>query len=224
MSVRTWRTIGAIGIMLGLASLLITIPLQWVLSPGGGSPTSLVSAHRAAWTTMSLLAVFGPAVWITGIVTVTALARERGWVLATIGGLVTTVALGSGIGHLGIYVGLLGDLAGARLSERAVNAVLAADNANPVSSSLLLIFLVGFTLGPIVLTIGLRRARLVPVWLPVAAVIAGVANFMPGPAAGMVQMVALAATYVPLVVLLVREPGAVSSGEPSLGAPSAASL
>lgn len=131
------------------------------------------------------------------IVAVTALARQRGWVLTTVGGVASILALTCGVGHLALAFGLPADAAAAASSEREVTALLSADSANPLSTSLLLVFLVGFTIGPILLTIGLRRAGLVPVWLPVAAVIAGIANFAPGVFAGAVQLTALTATYLP---------------------------
>lgn len=200
---RTWRTIGAAGLIIGSASLMITTPLQWVLG-SGSDPTGAITAHPAMWRLTSLLGVVGPACWIFGIVALTGLVRSRGWVLTTLGGAITTIALAAGVGHLGGYFALLGDLAGAGADATTTTAVLTADNANAASNTLLLIFLAGFTLGPIVLTIGLRRARLVPVWVPVTAVIAGVANFVGGPIAGIVQLIALAATYVPMIIVLLR--------------------
>jgi hypothetical protein len=211
MALRTWRIIGAIGLLLGLGSLLIVTPLQWAWGQAS-APTVVASAHPHTWALAGVLAVFGPAAWVLGIVAVTALARHRGWVLTTVGGVASILALTCGVGHLALAFGLPADAAAAASSEREVTALLSADSANPLSTSLLLVFLVGFTIGPILLTIGLRRAGLVPVWLPVAAVIAGMANFAPGVFAGAVQLTALTATYLPLTIVLVR---AARAGDPS---------
>jgi len=202
---RTWRAIGAVGTALGLLSLMITTPLQWVLG-SGADPTAGIAAHPTMWRITSLLGVFGPAVWIAGIVVLTGIVRARGWTLTTLGGIVTALALAAGVGHLGGYFALLGDLAHSGADTSTATALLTADGANLASTALLIVFLVGFTLGPIVLTIGLRRARLVPIWLPVAAVIAGVANFVGGPIAGTVQLIALALTYIPLIIVMLKAP------------------
>jgi len=204
MPQHTWRIIGAVALVFGLASLIITTALQWALAAGAGDPASIATAHPSAWMAIGLLAVFGPGVWIIGILAVTTSTRGRGWIFSTIGGSVTAVALAAGVGHLAVYFALAGDLAGANVADAAVRAVTAADNADPMSTTLLLVFLAGFTIGPVLLCIGLRRAALVPVWLPVAAVIAGVVNFAGGPIAGSVQLVMLAATYLPMARLLLR--------------------
>lgn len=81
------------------------------------------------------------------------------------------------------------------MESATAQAVASADDSSVISTVLLVLFLIGFSLGPIVLTVGLRRARLVPVWSPVAAVVAAVANFVGGPVAGIVQVLALLATF-----------------------------
>lgn len=199
-----WRRIGAAGIALGLASFVATTILQWVLQSDSPTPGDAVHAHPVGWTIASLLAVLGPLVWSAGIAAVTAQVRERGWVLTTIGGALTGLGLVAGVGHLALYFGLFGDLAGGGADAATVQAVSAADDASAVSTVLLVLFLIGFSLGPIVLTAGLRRAGLLPVWVPVAALVAAVANFVGGPVAGIAQILALLAAFVPMVVLLLR--------------------
>jgi hypothetical protein len=201
---KAWRWIGATGIALGLASFVATTILQWVLQADSPTPGDAVTSHPAVWTVASLLAVLGPLVWSAGVAAVTLQVRERGWVLTTIGGTLTGLGLVAGVGHLALYFGLFGDLAAGGADSATVQAVAAADDSSAVSTVLLILFLVGFSLGPIVQTAGLRRARLLPVWVPVAALVAAVANFVGGPVAGIVQLIALLATFVPMAVLLLR--------------------
>ena len=203
-SERSWRVVGAVAIALGLISFVLSNILQWTLESGGDSPNAVISAHPTAWLVAGVSAVLGPLVWAGGLLVVIGLVRERGWVLTTVGGVVSAIGLAAGVGHLALFFGVYGDLAAAKTSHAATQAILDADNANPLGNLLLIVFLVGFCVGPIVLTIGLRRARLVPVWLPVIAVIAAVANFVGGPVAGIVQLIALLVVFVPLAVLLVR--------------------
>jgi hypothetical protein len=221
-SERTWRAVGAIAIALGLVSLVLSDILQWTLESGGDSPTAVISAQPVAWLVAGVSAVLGPVFWAGGLLVVIGLVRERGWVLTTLGGIISVIGLAVGVGHLALFFGVYGDLAAAGASRSATQAILDADNGNPLGNLLLIVFLVGFCLGPIVLTMGLRRARLVPVWLPVVAVIAAVANFVGGPVAGIVQLIALLVVFVPLAVVLVR-PGPFLVGRRSAdGAPVAA--
>jgi hypothetical protein len=136
------------------------------------------------------------------------IARSTWWSITTIGGYLTGAGLIAGVGHLALFFGLIADAAGAGLDSDTGRALLQADDASVISTVLLYGFLVGFSLGPILLTIGLRLARLVPVWVPVAAIVMVVANFVGGIPAGIVQLVAVIATFVPMVVLLARHENA----------------
>jgi hypothetical protein len=203
-SERSWRVMGVIAIALGLVSFVLSNVLQWTLESGGDSPTAVISANPSAWLVAGFSAVLGPLLWAGGLLVVIGVVRERGWVLTTVGGTISAIGLTAGVGHLALFFGVYGDLAAAGASHSATQALLDADNANPLGNLLLIVFLVGFCLGPVVLTVGLRRAALVPVWLPVIAVIAAVTNFVGGPVAGIVQLIALLVVFVPLAVLLVR--------------------
>jgi len=203
-SERSWRVMGTVAIAIGLVSFVVSNVLQWSLESGGESPSAVISAQPTAWLIAGISAVLGPLFWAGGLLVVVGLVRERGWVLTTIGGLVSAIGLAVGVGHLALFFSLYGDLAAAGISDSAVKAVLGADNANALGTLLLIVFLAGFCLGPIVLTVGLRRARLVPVWLPVVALVAAVANFVGGPVAGILQLIALLVVFVPIAVLLVR--------------------
>jgi hypothetical protein len=222
-SERSWRVIGAVAIALGLVSFVVSNALQWTLESGGDSPSAVISAQPTAWLIAGISAVLGPLFWAGGLLVVIGLVREQGWVLTTLGGIVSAIGLAAGVGHLALFFGVYGDLAAAGTSDSAAKALLEADNANALVNLLLILFLVGFCLGPIILTVGLRRARLVPVWLPVVALVAAVANFVGGPVAGILQLVALLVVFVPLAVLLVR-PGPFLVGRRSAdGAVAAAS-
>jgi hypothetical protein len=203
-SQRTWRRLAAVGILLGLASLIATTVLQWGLQASASSPVAAAHDQPSVWLLCGLLAVFGPLLWAAGIAVLTLQVRERGWVLTTIGGVATALAFGVGAAHLSLFFGLAADLAGAGAGDDVTTAVLGADDGSPLSTVLLWCFLVGFSLGPIVLLIGLRRAQRVPIWAPVAALIAAVANFVGGPIAGAIQLAALLAAFLPAVVVRLR--------------------
>ena len=203
---RFWRIAGVVGIALGVLSLVAATIIQWVVQPSdpSGTPIDLARENPGVWLLVGLLAVLGPLAWVGGIVPVTMLARSKGWLVTTIGGYLTAIGLIAGVGHLALFFGLIGDAAGAGLDADAGLALLRADDGNALSSILLYGFLVGFSLGPILLSIGLRLAKLLPVWVPVAAIVMAVANLVGGVPAGVVQVVAVLATFGPMAVLLAR--------------------
>ncbi len=207
---RFWRIAGIIGMTLGVLSLVAATIIQWFVQPSdpSGTPIDIARENPDLWLVVGLLAVLGPLAWVAGIVSVTMIARSKWWSITTIGGYLTGAGLITGVGHLALFFGLIADAAGAGLDSKAGLALLQADDATVISNVLLYGFLVGFSLGPILLTIGLRLARLLPVWVPVAAIVMVVANFVGGIPAGIVQLVAVVATFGPMVVLLARHESA----------------
>lgn len=203
---RSWRLIGAVGMILGILSFIITTIIQWTLQPSDASTTmaDVVNRHLSTWLVVSVLAVIGPLVWVAGIGAITSVVCGRGWVLTTVGGTVTTFGLIAGVGHLALFFGVSGDLATSGIGAKAIEAVQTADAEAALGNLLLILFLAGFSVGPIVLMIGLRRAQLVPVWVPVAAIVMVVANFVDGIPAGAVQLVAMLLAFVPPTIVLLR--------------------
>jgi len=203
---RSWRLIGAVGMIVGMLSLVVTTIVQWTLQPTSASDTvvDIVNAHQGVWTLTSVLSVIGPLLWVAGIGAITSVVRDRGWVLSTVGGSITALGLIAGVGHLALFFGISSDLAASGVSAKAAQAVQGADDGGLLGTMLLILFLVGFSLGPILLMIGLRRARLVAVWVPVAAIVMVVANFVGGIPAGAVQLAAMLLAFVPLTIVLLR--------------------
>ncbi|WP_349897343.1 hypothetical protein [Parafrigoribacterium soli] len=203
---RSWRLVGAIGMIAGMLSLVVTTIVQWTLQPTSASDTivGIVNAHQGVWAITSVLSVLGPLLWVAGIGAITSVVRDRGWVLTTVGGSITALGLIAGVGHLALFFGLSSDLAASSVSTKAAEAVQGADDGGLLGNLLLILFLVGFSLGPILLTVGLRRARLVAVWVPVAAIVMVVANFVGGIPAGAVQLLAMLLAFGPLTIVLLR--------------------
>jgi len=208
MSTRLARTVAVIALVVGPLSLIVGNVLQWLLQPAGAAPTAtdVAAQFPTAWLALGLLSVLGPLVWLGGLPAVTALATERGRLLTWIGGLVTGAGLAAGIGHLAEFFGAYGAIAAAGLDGDARGAMEQATGDEPIGNALLLLFLIGYSLGPILLTIGLRIARRVGVWAPIAAVITAGANLLGGPIAGIVQLVALAVLWATIVVAVLRSP------------------
>jgi hypothetical protein len=88
------------------------------------------------------------------------------------------------------------------------------------------VFLIGFAVGPVLLTIGLRIARVVGVWVPLAAIVTAAAGFFGGTIAGVVQLITLVLLWAPIALAVAgrehRELGEVRtrfSGPDRTGAP-----
>jgi hypothetical protein len=175
---RTLSMVGVSCLVIGPLSLIAATMLQWTPQP---DPSSVLFA------VVAVISVFGPLIWLLGIPAVVQLARARGWVLTFTGCLVTAIGLAAGVGHLALFFG----------------APHAQDDS-AIGNVLLIVFLIAFAAGPIVMTIGLRRAKIVAVWVPVAAIIMAVASFVGGVPAGIVQMIALVATFAPIIAAALR--------------------
>jgi hypothetical protein len=209
---RLGKTVAIISLVVGPLTLIVADVMQWTLQPGGADPTAVDVAAQfpAAWLIVALLSVFGPVIWLMGLPAASALPGGRGRLTTRIGVLGTALGLAAGVGHLAAFFSLYGSLASADLDAVASDRMMAAGDADAVGSVLLIVFLVCYSLGPIIMTVGLRIARRVAVWVPIAAVLTASANLFGGPIAGIVQLVTLAGVWGAVVVAILhseRDPG-----------------
>jgi hypothetical protein len=204
MSATLARAVSVSALIIGPLSLIVTSVTQWLLQPTGHQPWDAATEYPAAWIVIALLAVLGPLVWIAGLPAIVALAPARGGVVTLVGALLTGAGLAAGIGHLALFFGLYGAIAESGAPDHAASQVAAAGDADVLANVLLIVFLICFSLGPIVLTVGLRMARVVAVWVPIAAIVTAGANLFGGPIAGVVQLVTLVLVWAPLVVAVAR--------------------
>jgi hypothetical protein len=94
----------------------------------------------------------------------------------------------------------------AHTSGAELEALDAASESYPLLVLLIALFIVGMMLGPMVLLVGLRRARRVPIWAVIAAVVFVGAGSTGGVAAGLVGVVAALAAFVPAAISLTADP------------------
>jgi hypothetical protein len=208
MHSRFLRGVAVAGLVTGPITLIVANITQWMLQPTGADPTPAAVAQQfpTSWLVIALLSVFGPMAWIAGLPALDAAAAGRGALTTRIGMLVTGLGLAAGIGHLAAFFAVYGTIAGARLDAGASSAAAEAANSEAVGNILLIVFLVCYSLGPIILAVGLRMAHRVMVWVPIAAIITAGANLFGGPIAGIVQLLALAALWTAIVVAVMRVP------------------
>lgn len=210
MSATLARAVSVSALVIGPLSLIVTSVTQWLLQPTGDQPWGAAAQFPTAWTVIALLSVPGPLVWIAGLPATVSLAPSKGGTVTLIGALLTGAGLAAGVGHLALFFGLYGAIAGSGASGHASSQVAAAGDADVLGTVLLVAFLIGFSLGPIVLTVGLRIAGVVGVWVPIAAIVTAGANLFGGPIAGVVQLVTLVLVWAPLVAAVARS-GAIAA-------------
>jgi hypothetical protein len=196
----------AVALVLGPVTLITTGVAQWFIQPAGEAPTPVDVAGQLPelWLALGLASVLGPMVWLGGVPSTVTLAPARGSATTTMGAIATGAGLAAGVGHLAIFFSVYAALAAGGLDPASVPGAIAAADAEPLGTVLLIMFLVGFSLGPIVLSVGLRMAKRVPVWVPIAAVVTAAANLVGGPVAAIVQYLALLLVWIPIAVALVR--------------------
>jgi len=229
MNDRFARTVAVAALVVGPLTLIVANVMQWLLQPSGEAPTAadVATQFPTAWLVVGVLSVFGPLVWLAGLPATAALAPERGRLITRIGALLTGAGLAAGIGHLALFFGATGAIAGAGLDADARAAIEGSTGQEPIGNALLLVFLIAYSLGPILLTIGLRIAHRVGVWAPIAAVLTAGANLFGGPIAGIVQLLALVVVWATVVVAVLHSPArpidigrSTDAGERGTGVPS----
>jgi hypothetical protein len=223
MHSRFARTIALIGLAAGPLSLIVANVAQWMLQPTGPDPTPTAVAQQfpVAWSAVGALSVLGPIIWLAGLGAVDALAAGRGALTTRIGVLVTGLGLAAGVGHLAAFFGTYGTIAAVGVDAGTVSKLEAAADREPLGNILLIAFLVCYSLGPIVMTVGLRVGHRVAVWVPIAAIITAGANLFGGPIAGIVQLLALAAAWGAILVAVARMPRAEAANRGGAGADAA---
>lgn len=192
-------------------------------SAGPVTVVRLVHDHLGTWTVAAALALLSALVLLAGLAAVAALAPGRGRPLATIGQAVFGVGVIASVAHAVGEFGVPATQARSGVGSAAVNAM---DKAGfwPWDVAVLL-FIAGFLLGPVLLLAGLRRARVVPVWSPVAAIVAGVCGGTSGVVAGWIGLAAWVVAFVPVALAGLRHDGghesrtgATRSADPALAA------
>jgi hypothetical protein len=211
--------INAAGLVLGAVAFAVGDLLRRAVEPAKADTTALTTAvgdHAGAWVAAGLLATAAALLLLPGVLAAGRTARGRGLVLTSIGSIVTAAGLLGSLLHTAGYYGMYGVYAKSDADAVAVQAIDKASESYPVFGVGIALFMVGMLLGPILLTIGLRRAARVPVWVPLCAVVFAVSSGVGGVPAGIVGLVAAVLTFAGVGTSLLRH------GEPAVGATTAA--
>lgn len=190
--------------------------LRRVVNPDNGQdPVGLVhqvGEHSTTWLLAGSLATLSVFLLAPAALALAMLAGGRGRVLTRLGGLLFAAGVLASMSHMVGEFGFPAIRAAAGLDDAALRAL---DDAGYAPAGVMIaLFILGFTVGLLLLMIGLRRAGVVPLWSVIAAVVAIAAGGSGGVAAGVVGVVAWLATMAPVAVALTRPSGVVVTVSP----------
>ena len=201
------------GAALLLGPLLFALAdlLRRLVVPSNGSDVLAdvrhVHDHSGLWQLAALLAAASVFVLIPSLGAVVGLASDRGLALTRAGSLLLGAGLLASIGHMTAYFGLEGLYDKAELDPAAITRIDKPSGAYGPLVGFIPVFIVGMFLGLLLLMIGLRRARVVPIWTVVTALAAIVTGSTGGLAAGVVGLAAWVATFTPVALAVMRTTG-----------------
>ncbi|PKW27782.1 hypothetical protein [Phycicoccus duodecadis] len=207
------RTAGPVGLVAGAAAFGVGDLLRRSVDTGAGSPNAIVAAvqqHPITWLAAGALSVLATVLMLPAVLSLPDRAMGRGRVPVAVGSALFGLGLIASVGHAVAYFGSYAALARAGLDAAQVSAVATATENTPFLIGFILLFVLGLMLGQLVLWFGLWRARLVPVWALLAALVDVVAGNSPGMAAGVVGLIG----WVAATAALLRRrsvPGAVAT-------------
>lgn len=196
----TSSRIAAACLVVGAALFSIGDLLRRIVEPSGSfSHQDLVRAvvrQPGLWGLAAVLAVVATICFLPGLVGLTLTAHGRGAGTTLTGAALLGVGMVASVGHAIGYFGPFGRFADSGASAGNVDDFLDA-GGDPATVLCIVLFMVGVILGPIVLAVGLRRARRIPVWAVVAAVVFVACGSTSGVPVGAIGLVAALLTFVP---------------------------
>ena len=210
MDTSTRTRIAAASLVLGPLLFTVGDVLRRLVEPSGSnlSGTDIVTAigqHGPTWLAAGLLALAAAFFFVVGVTGLIATASGRGARLTTVGAVMVGVGAIASVGHAMGYYFFYAALSTAHTPGPEIDALDGAVSY-PMIVVVILLFIVGLVLGPIVLFLGLRRARRVPIWAVVAAVAFAILGNTSGVGAGILGIVAAMAAFVPAARSLTRAP------------------
>lgn len=177
-------------LILGIGAFSIGDILRRILEPTDTSAASLTAAvhdRPGLWLAAGLFEVLAALLLVPGAIGARQLATGRGARTTRIGAGLLVVGAVASMGHATGYYGTYANYAVSGLDAGTLDKLESTND--PLGGVVVALFMIGMLIGPLVLTIGLRRAGIVPVWVPVLALVFVVAGNVSGPLAGAVGLV-----------------------------------
>jgi hypothetical protein len=203
LSRRAGGTALALGVLTFSAGDLLRRTVE-PATPSLATTTAAVREHAGAWFAAGALELLSALLLVAGAVAVVRLAPARGRALTAVGATLLGIGAIASTGHTIGYYGTYAAYADSGLDTTALTAM--NETTDKLGGIAIALFMLGMLVGPIVLTIGLRRAGAVPIWVPVLAVVFVVAGAVSGVPAGLIGLVAGLAAFGYVGLALMRVP------------------
>ena len=200
MDTSTRTRVAAVALVVGALLFSLGDLLRRVVVPAGtpsaAAITEAVDQHALAWSLAALFSVAAAFCLIPGILGLIDTASGRGSRVTRAGALLVGVGAIASVGHAVAFYSPYALYAQAGTPGPQVDALDRATESYLVLVLLIVLFMLGMVIGPIVLFLGLRRARRVPIWAVIAAVVFVGAGSTGGVGAGVVGLLAALAAFV----------------------------
>ncbi len=207
MTNSTHTRLAAAGLVAGPLLFTLGDLLRRLVEPSGTPSATAVAAavgsHSGTWLVAGLLSVTAAFCLVPGAWGLLASARGRGARTTTVGALMVGAGALALVGHTVAFYAPYALYAEAHTPASELTALDGASESYPLLVALIVVFIVGMALGPVVLLVGLRRARRVPVWAVVAAVVFAASGSTSGVGVGVLGIAAALAAFLPAARSLV---------------------
>lgn len=212
MNTSTRSRVAAVLLVLGSLTFTLGDLLRRLVVPSGNPSaaalTQAVADHRGAWLAAGLSSMMAALALAPGALALIPRSGTRGGRTTAAGAVMVAVGAIAAAAHAIAFFSPYALFGDAGTSDPALTAIDNASESYPLLVVVIVLFSVGMMLGSIVLFVGLRRARRVPIWSVVAAVVFVACGSSGGVVPGILGMVAALAAFVPAARALLTEPEA----------------
>jgi hypothetical protein len=210
MTNSTHARIAAAGLILGPLLLSLGDLLRRLVEPSGTPSASAISEavgqNGGAWLAAGLLSVAAAFCFVPGVVGLIATARGRGARVTKVGAVMVGVGAVASVGHAAAFYSPYALYVKAHTAGPDLEALDRVSETYPLLIVLIVLFMVGMLLGPVVLLVGLRSARRVPIWSVVAGVLFLVCANTSSVEAGLLGIAAAVVAFLPAALSLTAAP------------------
>jgi hypothetical protein len=214
MTNRTLFRTSAAGLVSGVLLFTLGDLLRRLVEPSGNATaravTHAVGSHGTGWLFAVLLSLAAAPLLVAGAFGLLLTARGRGGRTTTVGAVLLVLGALASVGHAVAFYTPYAVWDRADASPATITALDDASGGYPALVVLIVLFIVGMMLGSLLVLVGLRRARRVPVWAPVAGLVFVVCGSSGGVLPGVLGVVAGLVAFVPAARALSSGPGAAS--------------
>jgi hypothetical protein len=200
----------AVSLVAGPTLFALGDTVRRVVDDGSGSSptkiTAAVEAHPSLWLSAALLEVLAALVTLPALAALIASARGRGRRTTIVGATLLGAGQVASVGHAVAFFAPYALYARAGTPAAEVRSLDRASESWPLLSGLIVLFMLGLVVGTLVMFVGLRMGRRVPLWAVVAALLFVVLGGSTGVVEGVLGVVAAAVAFSAAARSLARAP------------------